>query len=92
VEEIVERSGTPYFCFKDLDENKPAGSIRIRVETIAYFLQRHRERLRGARQARAEIDRQLAALDGNWRAAGPVGTDSPADGSGHRYLVEVARE
>ncbi len=34
VEEIVEHSGTPYFCFKDIDENKPTGSIKIRVETI----------------------------------------------------------
>jgi len=36
VEGIIEQSGTPYFCFKDLDENKPTGSIRIRVETIDY--------------------------------------------------------
>ena len=36
-------SGTPYFSFKDLDENKPVGSIRIRVETIDYFLRRYRE-------------------------------------------------
>src|SRR6201987_4435240 len=28
VEGIVEQSGTPYFCFKDLDENKPSGSIK----------------------------------------------------------------
>jgi hypothetical protein len=41
VEEIVEHSGTPYFCFKDIDENKPTGSIRIRVETIGYFLKRY---------------------------------------------------
>jgi predicted CoA-substrate-specific enzyme activase len=45
IEEIVECSGTPYFSFKDIDENKPLGSIRLRVETIAYFLRRHRERL-----------------------------------------------
>ncbi len=45
VEEIVERSGTPYFCCKDIDENKPTGSIRLRVETIAYCLRRHRENL-----------------------------------------------
>ncbi|MDP2956127.1 MAG: BadF/BadG/BcrA/BcrD ATPase family protein [Longimicrobiales bacterium] len=45
VEEIIERSGTPYFCFKDIDENRPAGAMRLRVETIAYFLRRHRERL-----------------------------------------------
>jgi activator of 2-hydroxyglutaryl-CoA dehydratase/predicted nucleotide-binding protein (sugar kinase/HSP70/actin superfamily) len=43
VEEIVENSGTPYFCFKDIDENKPTGSIKIRVETISYFLKRYRE-------------------------------------------------
>ena len=29
IEGIIEQSGTPYFCFKDLDENKPSGSIRI---------------------------------------------------------------
>src|SRR5246500_2554779 len=43
IEGIIEQSGTPYFCFKDLDENKPSGSIRIRVETIDYFLRRYRE-------------------------------------------------
>jgi predicted nucleotide-binding protein (sugar kinase/HSP70/actin superfamily) len=43
VEEIIECSGTPYFSFKDLDENRPAGSIKIRVETIGYFLKRYRE-------------------------------------------------
>lgn len=43
VQEIVESSGTPYFSFKDIDENKPAGSIKIRVETIGYFLKRYRE-------------------------------------------------
>ena len=43
VEEIVEESGTPYFCFKDVDENKPTGAIKIRVQTIDYFLRRYRE-------------------------------------------------
>ncbi len=46
VEEIIERSGTPYFCFKDLDENRPSGSIKIRTETIAYFLERYQAQLR----------------------------------------------
>lgn len=45
VQEIVECSGTPYFSFKDIDENRPTGSIKIRVETIAYFLKRYRETL-----------------------------------------------
>ena len=43
VQEIVESSGTPYFCMKDLDENRPTGSIRIRTETIDYFLKRYGE-------------------------------------------------
>jgi predicted CoA-substrate-specific enzyme activase len=45
IERIIETSGTPYFAFKDIDENKPTGSIRLRVETIDYFLQRYRREL-----------------------------------------------
>jgi predicted CoA-substrate-specific enzyme activase len=63
IEGIIENSGTPYFCFKDLDENKPSGSIRIRVETIDYFLRRYRETIIKRRQAEQDIDRQLAELE-----------------------------
>lgn len=50
IEQIVERSGTPFFSFKDMDENCPAHSIRMRVETIDYFLKRYQEdRLHGRR-------------------------------------------
>lgn len=38
-QEIVERSGTLHFKFGDLDATKPAGSIRMRVETIHYYIQ-----------------------------------------------------
>jgi predicted CoA-substrate-specific enzyme activase len=62
IEGIIEQSGTPYFCFKDLDENKPTGSIRIRVETIDYFLRRYREEVIRKRRAEQEIEAQLAAL------------------------------
>jgi activator of 2-hydroxyglutaryl-CoA dehydratase/predicted nucleotide-binding protein (sugar kinase/HSP70/actin superfamily) len=47
IERILERSGTPFFAFKDLDENKPTGSLRIRVETVDHFLRLHRERTLG---------------------------------------------
>lgn len=47
IEGIIESSGTPFFSFRDLDENKPSGSIKIRVETIDYFLKRYREGLTG---------------------------------------------
>jgi len=67
VEGIIEQSGTPYFCFKDLDENKPSGSIRIRVETIDYFLRRYREEVIRKRKATQDIDAQLAALEAELR-------------------------
>jgi predicted nucleotide-binding protein (sugar kinase/HSP70/actin superfamily) len=47
VEQIIECAGLPLFGFKDLDENKPTGSFKVRIETIHYFLQRYRERLIG---------------------------------------------
>jgi len=63
VEEIVERSGTPFFAFKDIDENKPTGSIKIRVETITYFLRRYREDLVRAVSKRLEIDAKVRAYE-----------------------------
>jgi predicted nucleotide-binding protein (sugar kinase/HSP70/actin superfamily) len=67
IEGIIEQSGTPYFCFKDLDENKPTGSIRIRVETIDYFLRRYREEVIRMRKAEQDIEGQLAALEAELR-------------------------
>jgi predicted CoA-substrate-specific enzyme activase len=71
IEGIIEQSGTPYFCFKDLDENKPSGSIRIRVETIDYFLRRYREEVIRKRKASEDIEAQIAALEAQLR--GEVG-------------------
>ncbi len=68
VEETVQKSGTPYFCFKDIDENKAVGSIKIRVETIGYFLQRYREDLVQERTSRDQIDSRLAELEAQLRA------------------------
>lgn len=67
IEEIIENSGTPYFCFKDIDENKPTGSIKIRIETIGYFLGRHREKLALRRRKMAEIESKLAAMEKEMR-------------------------
>ncbi len=62
IEEIVENSGTPYFSFKDIDENKPTGSIKIRIETISYFLDRYGERLAAeAAEARAAEAAEVAS-------------------------------
>jgi predicted CoA-substrate-specific enzyme activase len=63
IEGIIEKSGTPYFCFKDLDENKPAGSIKIRVETIDYFLRRYREVIIQRRETESQIEARLAEYE-----------------------------
>ncbi|MGO9338076.1 MAG: BadF/BadG/BcrA/BcrD ATPase family protein [Terracidiphilus sp.] len=47
IERIIEASGKPHFSFRDLDENRPLASIRIRVETMHYFLKHYREQLKG---------------------------------------------
>jgi predicted nucleotide-binding protein (sugar kinase/HSP70/actin superfamily) len=62
IESIIERSGTPYFSFKDIDENKPTGSIRIRVETIHYFLKRYVERMKEPAR-NEEMERQIAEYE-----------------------------
>ncbi len=53
VQKIVEASGTLYFKFGDLDSTKPAGGIRIRVQTIIHYLEK---------LSPALIDRKLARL------------------------------
>lgn len=63
IEGIIEQSGTPYFSFKDLDENKPSGSIRIRVETIDYFLRRYREDVIQRSGVERDIEAQLSAFE-----------------------------
>jgi predicted nucleotide-binding protein (sugar kinase/HSP70/actin superfamily) len=67
IEDIIENSGTPYFAFKDLDENKPTGSIRIRVETIDYFLRRYREDLAKKSEISGSIEQQLAEYESKLR-------------------------
>ncbi len=63
VEETVQNSGTPYFCFKDIDENKPTGSIKIRVETIGYFLKRYREDMVRNHGKRKTLEERLAEYE-----------------------------
>ena len=45
VQRIVEASGTLYFKFGDLDETRPSGSIKIRVETIDYYVKKYSEEI-----------------------------------------------
>jgi predicted nucleotide-binding protein (sugar kinase/HSP70/actin superfamily) len=67
IESIIEKSGTPYFSFKDIDENKPAGSIKIRVETIHYFLKRYVEDIRQGKRKAQDLEQQIAAYEAQLR-------------------------
>lgn len=45
IDKIMSTSNTPYMAMHEIDANKPAGSIKIRVKTYAYTLQLHGEKL-----------------------------------------------
>ncbi|HUO60153.1 MAG TPA: BadF/BadG/BcrA/BcrD ATPase family protein [Candidatus Acidoferrales bacterium] len=46
IEQISHCAGKPHFCFRDLDENKPHGSLQIRIETMHYFLKHYSQNLK----------------------------------------------
>ncbi len=88
VEETVTKSGTPYFSFKDIDENKPSGSIKIRVETIAYFLKRYREDMIARKKKEAEIEARLAEFEAKLRAE--FGAPAPGEAGERAEVLEMA--
>ncbi len=51
VQQIVERSGTLFFSFQELDSTKAGGSVKIRVETIAHYLERSSSRIIAEKKA-----------------------------------------
>ena len=69
IEQIIEMSGKPHFSFRDLDENRPLASIRIRVETMHYFLRRYRQQL----QARLSVQREQCIAAGLQNLIPPPG-------------------
>jgi predicted CoA-substrate-specific enzyme activase len=85
VERIIEQSGTPYFCFKDLDENKPVASIRLRVETIGYFLKSYSEERKSIQATRDEknLNRHEPVRPYLQPVSTIQQTDHPADASFH---------
>lgn len=51
VQKIVEASRTLYFKFGDLDATKPAGSVKIRVQTIAHYMEKNSAAVMAAKLA-----------------------------------------
>ena len=60
IDSIIKSSQTPYSALHDIDANKPAGSIKIRVKTYAHRLQRYEEELHDAGRKQAELERRVA--------------------------------
>jgi predicted nucleotide-binding protein (sugar kinase/HSP70/actin superfamily) len=44
-QKIIEATGTLFFKFGDLDSTKPAGGVKIRVETIVHYLSKYSRRI-----------------------------------------------
>ncbi|MCI0449057.1 MAG: acyl-CoA dehydratase activase-related protein, partial [Chlorobi bacterium] len=100
VEEIVSNSGTPYFSFKDIDENKPTGSFKIRIETIHYFLKRYREDMLARKKKVSTIEEKLKEFEEKIRKQFELqekldgihkmqGTGHYHDGSSNGNAVEI---
>jgi predicted nucleotide-binding protein (sugar kinase/HSP70/actin superfamily) len=52
---IVEATGTLFFKFGDLDSTKPAGSVKIRVETITHYMSKYSRYYAQTRDAFSEL-------------------------------------
>jgi predicted nucleotide-binding protein (sugar kinase/HSP70/actin superfamily) len=85
VQRIVEASGTLLFKFGDLDATRPTGSLKIRVETIVHYLQKH---------SSAIIERKLSYLEPCPWLDGPATSErtatSPGSGAGSAATVPRA--
>jgi len=91
IERIIAEAGKPHFSFRDLDENRPLASIRIRIETMHYFLKHYRERLKESaltvplsRQAAGQRELNVIPdpcgweIQPEWPIMGTDGSSSPS--------------
>jgi len=59
VDQIMSVSKTPYMAMHDIDANKPGGSIKIRVKTYAYTLERYQEKLNDRSEQINELEKRV---------------------------------
>jgi predicted CoA-substrate-specific enzyme activase len=60
IDSIIKAGGGPYMALHDIDANKPAGSLKIRVETYQYTLARYEDELRDRAARLSELERRVA--------------------------------
>ena len=85
VEGILEATKTPFFTFHDIDENKPSGSINIRVETIAYALRKYEREL-------VAKSRERNKGQGTWNDGKGQGTRGEGKGTGEISIETATKE
>ncbi len=61
VDSIMSSAGSPYSALHDIDANKPAGSIKIRVKTYGYTLMLAAEKLQDMGKKERELELSLVA-------------------------------
>ena len=61
IDSIVQTARTPAAMLHDLDASKPAGSLKIRVQTYAHSLRLQQERLEVLASRQAELQRSVQA-------------------------------
>ncbi|MDH5517523.1 MAG: acyl-CoA dehydratase activase-related protein [Gammaproteobacteria bacterium] len=59
IDQIISSSKTPYMAMHDIDANKPGGSIKIRVKTYAYTLERYQELLNERLKQTNELEKRV---------------------------------
>lgn len=60
IDSIIKAGKTPYMAMHDIDANKPAGSMKIRVKTYTHTLRRMEEELADRMSRMSELDRNIA--------------------------------
>jgi predicted nucleotide-binding protein (sugar kinase/HSP70/actin superfamily) len=63
IDKILSASQTPHLTLHDVDANKPGGSIKIRVKTFAYTLERYRQTLISSRQGYEEFGKEATEYE-----------------------------
>lgn len=79
IDSIIQSSDTPYMALHDLDANKPAGSLKIRVKTYAYTLNRYEEKLADTAQRWSQLERNVRNRRRELVAARVAAMDRAAD-------------
>ena len=60
IDGVIKAGKTPYMALHDLDANKPAGSMKIRVKTFTHTLRRVEEELMDRAEKMSELERNIA--------------------------------